>query len=133
MTTIAFFGCGNMGAPMARNLLKAGFTVRVFDLNPALTAPLAQDGAIITTAAVDTIAGADVVVTMLPHDAAVLGLYINGENGLLDHLSAGTLVIDCSTTSPECSRKVSAAAHARNIAMIDAPSPVVWPVPQQAH
>ena len=121
MSTIAFFGCGNMGAPMAQNLLKAGFTVRVYDLNPALTAPLQQAGAIVTTAPADTIAGADTVITMLPHDAAVLGLYINGENGLLDFLTADMLVIDCSTTSPECARKVSAAAHTRNIAMIDAP------------
>ncbi|MDO8266853.1 MAG: 3-hydroxyisobutyrate dehydrogenase [Moraxellaceae bacterium] len=121
MNTIAFFGCGNMGAPMARNLLNAGFTVRVFDLNPALTEPLAAEGAIVTAAPSDTIAGADTVITMLPHDAAVLGLYINGENGLLDFLTADMLVIDCSTTSPECARKVSAAAHERNIAMIDAP------------
>ncbi len=121
MTSIAFFGCGNMGAPMARNLLKAGLTVRVFDLNPTLTAPLAADGAIAAGSAADAVAGADTVLTMLPHDAAVRAVYLAENGGLLDLLPAGTLAIDCSTVSPECAREVSAAAHARAIAMIDAP------------
>lgn len=121
MTTIAFFGCGNMGAPMAQNLLKAGFTVRVFDLNPALTAPFAAAGAHVARDAADAIAGSDTVITMLPHDAAVLGVYLDAKNGLLAHLDKHHLVIDCSTVSPECARHVSAAAHAAGIAMIDAP------------
>ena len=121
MTTIAFFGCGNMGAPMARNLLGAGFSVRVFDLNPALTAPLAADGAHVAGDAADAVAGSDVIVTMLPHDAAVLGVYLDAQNGLLDRLDHHHLVIDCSTVSPECARTVSKEAHGRGIAMIDAP------------
>jgi 3-hydroxyisobutyrate dehydrogenase len=121
MTTIAFFGCGNMGAPMALNLVKAGFTVRVFDLNPALTAPLGQAGAHVALDAADAIAGSDTVITMLPHDAAVLGVYLDANNGLLSRLDKHHLVIDCSTVSPECARTVSKAAHAAGIAMIDAP------------
>lgn len=121
MTTIAFFGCGNMGAPMALNLVKAGFTVRVFDLNSALTAPLAAAGAYVGRDAADAIAGSDTVITMLPHDAAVLGVYLDARNGLLAQLDTHHLVIDCSTVSPECARTVSKAAHAAGIAMIDAP------------
>jgi 3-hydroxyisobutyrate dehydrogenase len=121
MTTIAFFGCGNMGAPMARNLLKAGFTVRVFDLNPALTAPLAAEGAYVASHAADAIKSSDTVITMLPHDAAVLSVYLDEKSGLLRELDTHHLVIDCSTVSPECARTVSAAAHTRGIAMIDAP------------
>ena len=107
MSTIAFFGCGNMGAPMAQNLLKAGFTVRVYDLNPALTAPLQQAGAIVTTAPADTIAGADTVITMLPHDAAVLGLYINGDapvSGGVAGAVAGTLSFLCGGTGDDVER-----------------------------
>lgn len=121
MTTVAFFGCGNMGAPMARNLIKAGYTVRVFDLNKALAEALVADGAQLAGSAADAVQGADTVITMLPHDAAVEGVYLNTETGLLAQLAAGKLVIDCSTVSPECAKKVSAEAHARGIAMIDAP------------
>lgn len=121
MTTIAFFGCGNMGAPMAHNLLKAGYAVRVFDLNPALTTALGEAGAHVAKNAADAISGSNTVITMLPHDAAVLGVYLDEKNGLLAHLDTQHLVIDCSTVSPECARKVSSAAHARGVAMIDAP------------
>jgi len=121
MTTIAFFGCGNMGAPMARNLLKAGYTVRVFDLNAALAAVLAEDGALVATSAAHAVQGAEVVITMLPHDAAVTSVYLDDKTGLLRQLFSGTLIIDCSTVSPECARKISAEAHARKLSMIDAP------------
>ncbi len=121
MTTIAFFGCGNMGAPMARNLLKAGFNVRAFDLNPALSAALEADGAFVAASAAQAVQGVDTVITMLPHDAAVQSVYLDEKTGLLAQLFKGSLIIDCSTVSPECARTVSAAAHARGLAMIDAP------------
>lgn len=121
MTTIAFFGCGNMGAPMARNLLKANFTVRVFDLNTALTAALADDGAFVASSAAHAVQGIDVVITMLPHDAAVHSVYLDERTGLLAQLRTGTLIIDCSTVSPQCARTISAQAHARKLPMIDAP------------
>ncbi len=117
---IAFYGCGNMGAPMARNLLKAGHTLKVFDLNPALAQALGESGAEAVATAADALADAEAVISMLPHDAAVKGLYL-GELGLLQQLHADMLVIDCSTVSAECAREVSQAAHALNVAMIDAP------------
>lgn len=121
MTTIAFFGCGNMGAPMARNLLKAGYTVRAFDLNPELSTALEADGAFVAASAAHAVQGVDTVITMLPHDAAVQSVYLDEKTGLLAQLFKGSLIIDCSTVSPECARKVSAAAQARGLAMIDAP------------
>lgn len=121
MTTIAFFGCGNMGAPMAHNLLKSGYALRVFDLNPALTVPLASAGACVAKDAADAISNSDTIITMLPHDAAVRSVYLDEKSGLLAHLDKHHLVIDCSTVSPECARNVSKAAHARGVGMIDAP------------
>lgn len=117
---IAFFGIGLMGAPMAQNLIKAGHALAVFDLNAALAEPLVAAGARLAAAPADAAGGVDAVVSMLPHDAAVRGLYL-GEQGLLARLPAGTLVIDCSTVSAECAKDVSGAAHARGLAMIDAP------------
>jgi 3-hydroxyisobutyrate dehydrogenase len=117
---IAFFGTGLMGAPMAQNLLKAGFTVTVFDLNPELTAPLVANGARSAGTPAQAAVGVDAVISMLPHDRAVRGLYL-GDDGLLQQLPPSTLIIDCSTVSPECATDVSAAAHARGLAMIDAP------------
>jgi len=121
MTTIAFFGCGNMGAPMVRNLLKAGYVVRVFDLNHALSAALASDGAFVAASAAQAVQGAHTVITMLPHDAAVMSVYLDEKTGLLTQLFKGSLIIDCSTVSPQCARTISAAAHEHQLAMIDAP------------
>lgn len=120
MTQIAFFGTGNMGGPMAQNLLKAGFAVTVFDLNPALTAPLAEAGAKVAATPAEAVEGVDCVISMLPHDGAVRGLYL-GDDGLLNSLPKGTLVIDCSTVSAECASQLSKEAHARGLPMIDAP------------
>ncbi len=117
---IAFFGIGLMGAPMAQNLLKAGHSLTVFDLNLALAEPLVANGAVTAATPAEAAAGCAAVVSMLPHDGAVRGLYL-GENGLLARLPRGTLVIDCSTVSAECASEVSKAAHALGLAMIDAP------------
>jgi 3-hydroxyisobutyrate dehydrogenase len=121
MTTIAFFGCGNMGVPMARNLLKAGLTVRVYDLNTALCQPLQSDGAFVAASPAQAVEGASVIVTMLPHDAAVKSVYLDKNNGLLTQLSQDSLIIDCSTVSPECAKLISKEAHANALRMIDAP------------
>lgn len=117
---IAFFGIGLMGAPMAQNLLKAGHRLTVFDLNPALAEPLVANGAVTAATPAEAAAGCAAIVSMLPHDGAVRGLYL-GENGLLGKLPKGTLVIDCSTVSAECASEVSKAAHALGLPMIDAP------------
>lgn len=120
MTTIAFIGLGHMGLPMARNLLKAGFALRIFDLVQSAVDSLAAEGATPAASAAEAVIGAEVVVSMLPASRHVEGLYL-GENGLLQQIAPGSLVLECSTIAPESARKVHAAASVRGIALLDAP------------
>lgn len=120
MKKIAFIGLGNMGAPMAKNLLKAGHSLTVHDLSPAAVQGMADAGASAADSARSCIEGAEIVISMLPASRHVEGLYL-GDDGLLQYVAAGTLVIECSTIAPESARKVAAAAQARGIRMIDAP------------
>jgi 3-hydroxyisobutyrate dehydrogenase len=118
MTRIGFVGLGNMGGPMARNLVAAGHQVKVFDLVTdlmnAVAGGLAQDSA---GACVHDV---DVFISMLPAGRHVAGLYL-GEDGIIAHAAADTVLVDCSTIDPETSRQVAAAAAERGIAMLDAP------------
>lgn len=120
MTQIAFIGLGHMGLPMARNLLKAGFALKVFDLVPAAVAELAREGAQAAGSAAEAVQGMDVVISMLPASRHVEGLYL-GDNGLFATLAPGTLVLECSTIAPESARKVHQAAAVRGLEMLDAP------------
>lgn len=120
MKKIAFIGLGNMGAPMAKNLLKAGHALKVYDLSTAAVQSVAEAGATAAESARDCVAAVEIVISMLPASRHVEGLYL-GDDGLLQHLAAGTLVIECSTIAPESARKVAAAARERGIRMIDAP------------
>jgi len=114
MATVAFIGLGNMGGPMARNLVKAGHVVRGFDV---LAANIAAAGAIACASAADAAAGADIVVTMLPAGPHVQKVY--GE--VLPAAKAGTLLIDCSTIDVDTARRVASDAAARGLEMLDAP------------
>lgn len=120
MKTIGFIGLGNMGGPMAANLLKAGHGVKVFDLVPAALDNLTGQGAVACASALDATLDVDVLISMLPASIHVESLYL-GENGILPHIATSTLVIDCSTIAPSSAQKVSAAALARGIEMLDAP------------
>ena len=120
MSRIAFIGLGNMGGPMAANLAKAGHAVRVFDLVPAAVQAAVDAGATAATSALDTLTDAEVVISMLPASRHVEGVYL-GEDGLLADIPGGALVIDCSTIAPATARKVSEAAAARGLQMLDAP------------
>lgn len=120
MSRIAFIGLGNMGGPMALNLLKAGHELVVFDLVPAAVKALADAGAQAAPDARAAVKGADVAITMLPASRHVEGLYL-GETDLLAHIAPSTLVIECSTIAAESARKVAQAAAGRGIRMIDAP------------
>jgi 3-hydroxyisobutyrate dehydrogenase len=117
---LAFIGLGNMGGPMAANLLKAGHAVRAFDLMPAALEAAKAAGATISATAAEAVEGAEAVISMLPASKHVEALYL-GEGGLLRRIRTGTLVIDCSTIAPAASRKVAEAAHAVGIDFIDAP------------
>lgn len=117
---IGFIGLGNMGAPMAANLHKAGFAVTGFDLSAAAAANAAALGVAIAGSGAEAVAGAEVVISMLPASRHVEALYL-GQGGLLADLPHGTLVIDCSTIAPASAQKVAQAAAERGLAMIDAP------------
>lgn len=120
MSRIAFIGLGNMGGPMAANLLKAGHTLHVFDLSADAVAQAVAHGATAAGTAVDAVHGAEIVISMLPASRHVEGLYL-GESGLLRHIADGALVIDCSTIAPASAQKVAKAAGERGLTMIDAP------------
>ncbi len=118
VATIAFIGVGNMGAPMANNLIKAGHQLCIHDRVPACMA--AVPGAKVAPTASQAVEGATVVFSMLPESHHVEALYLH-EQKLLSHIAPNTLVIDCSTISPASSRKVAQEAAARGISMLDAP------------
>lgn len=125
MSEIAFIGLGNMGGPMAQNLLKAGYHLTVFDLSPAAIQTLADAGASVATSAIDAVSHADIVISMLPASRHVEALYLgqnsSGETGLLPHIRKGTLIIDCSTIAAQTAITVSKAAAALGLNMLDAP------------
>lgn len=120
MHTVAFIGLGNMGAPMAHNLIKSGVPLRVFDVVESLMSPLVEAGATPCQSAAQACQGAHVVISMLPASAHVESLYL-GPDGLIAQLEPDTLIIDCSTIAPESSRKVSQAATERGLVSLDAP------------
>jgi 3-hydroxyisobutyrate dehydrogenase len=118
--TVAFFGLGNMGGPMAANLVKAGFRVRAFDLVPAAVQQAVQDGCSAAVTEQAAVEGADFVISMLPDGAIAERLYLDGA-GLLNLIGPATLVIDCSTIAAASSRRIAAAGRQRGIRVVDAP------------
>lgn len=120
MPTIAFIGLGNMGAPMALNLLKNHFTLHVFDLQPSALERLEQAGAIPAKSALHAAEEADIVVTMLPASAHAEQVYL-GKAGLIENLPTGKLLIDSSTIAPDIAQKIARQATSRGFRMLDAP------------
>ncbi len=120
MKTVAFIGLGNMGGPMAKNLVKQGFQVRAFDLVQAALDDIASAGAYAANSAQDAAEGADVVVSMLPAGKHVKSLYL-GENGLINLLNDNALVIDSSTIDAASAIEVGKALNEKGIQFVDAP------------
>ena len=120
MARIGFIGLGNMGLPMAQNLLKAGHEVEGVDLNPASVEKLKAVGGVSVETAKSAAARADVVITMLPSGKEVREVYL-GSSGIIENANAGTLLIDCSTIDVETARAVAAEAEKRGLMMLDAP------------
>lgn len=120
---IAFIGLGNMGTPMALNLLKAGHHVTVFDLVESAIQALEAEGADRGENAQAAVAGAEVIISMLPAGGHVRALYLGDDDapGLLDTLDGTPLIIDASTISPDDARRVGAAAGDRGLTYLDAP------------
>jgi 3-hydroxyisobutyrate dehydrogenase len=117
MSAIGFIGLGNMGGPMAANLVKSGGHVLGFDVAPASRQASAQDGIQIAASAKATVEDADVVITMLPGGEHVLSVW----NEIVPLARQGTLFIDCSTIDVASARKAHTVAAARGIATLDAP------------
>ncbi|WP_278348158.1 MULTISPECIES: 3-hydroxyisobutyrate dehydrogenase [Stutzerimonas stutzeri subgroup] len=118
---IGFIGLGNMGAPMAHNLLKAGHQLSVFDLNAAAVENLVGAGALpVDSPTAIAQCNAELIITMLPAAAHVKSVYL-GENGLIASSRGGVMLIDCSTIDPHSAREVARAAAEHGNPMLDAP------------
>ncbi len=120
MANIGFIGLGNMGGPMARNLLKAGHKVKAFDMAPAAVAQAVGAGAAAASDMREAARGVDAVITMLPAAQHVRAVYL-GDKGVIKAAAAATLLIDCSTIDVATARAVGAAAEAAGLPMVDAP------------
>jgi 3-hydroxyisobutyrate dehydrogenase len=117
---IGFIGLGHMGNPMARNLIKAGHALKVYDVVPELLKKLVDQGCEAATSAGDAARGVELVITMLPSSPHVRSVYTT-EFGILPSVKAGTPLIDCSTIDPLTSREVAMDAKAKGCPMVDAP------------
>ena len=120
MGIVGFIGLGNMGAPMAVNLVRAGYTVKGFDLSEKALELFSLQGGTPAVTLSDAVASADFVISMLPAGRHVEALYCS-EDHLLDIIDKKTLVIDTSTIDAETARKVAAVAAEKGIAFMDAP------------
>ena len=120
MTRIGFIGVGTMGLPMATNLLKKGFAVTAYDLNAAAVQAAVAAGMTAAASAAEAVAGADIVITMLPSSPHVESAYL-GDGGVVNAARKGTLCVDMSTIDPAASRRVAAAAAERGVRFVDAP------------
>lgn len=120
MARIGFIGLGNMGAPMAANLVKAQHQVTGFDLVANSLSTLAEQGGHAAASATEAVAAGEIVISMLPAGPQVRQVYL-GPDGILARAKKGALLIDCSTIDVETARAVAAAAAEAGLLMLDAP------------
>ncbi|MDM3270018.1 MULTISPECIES: sulfolactaldehyde 3-reductase [Citrobacter] len=120
MAVIAFIGLGQMGSPMASNLLKQGHQLSVFDVNPDAVQRLVEKGAQPANNPAQTAKGAEFVITMLPNGSLVRSVLF-GEQGICESLSPQALVIDMSTIHPLQTDKLIADMRAKGFDMMDCP------------
>ena len=118
--TVAFIGLGAMGAPMAENLQKAGYSLRVFNRSPHRTQPFVNEGAVACRTPGEAARGAGFVVSMVADDQATRQVMLAAE-GVVESAAQGTVIIDSSTNTPAMAREVAAAAAARGVRYLDAP------------
>ena len=120
MSDIGFIGLGIMGKPMSRNLLKAGYSLVVYDIFPGPVAELTEAGAVRGASCATTAAQADIIITMLP-DGPEVETAVLGPGGVLEGARPGSVVVDMSSISPMVSQKVAAACEAKGVDFLDAP------------
>jgi len=119
MARVGFIGVGNMGSLMARNLIRAGHSLKVYDLSEEAVNFVVQSGAKAASSVKDAATGVDFVVTMLPVGANVRAVFL--DEGVIAAADRGTVLIDSSTIDVETARTVHAAAAEHGFAMLDAP------------
>ena len=117
---LAFIGLGIMGKPMAKNLLKAGYPLTVYNRSQAAAGELAAAGAKAAGSAAEAARGADVVITMLPNSPEVREV-VCGKAGVLEGAKPGTILVDMSSISPIAAQEIGAACAQRGVRMVDAP------------
>ncbi|MFC0106779.1 2-hydroxy-3-oxopropionate reductase [Kibdelosporangium aridum] len=120
MTTVGFIGLGIMGSPMAAHLVNAGHEVIGFDVVPESLTALTEAGGKAASNVAETVAGAEVVITMLPNHPHVESVVL-GDDGVLQNAKDGILLVDMSTIRPESSLAIAEAAKAKGIRVLDAP------------
>lgn len=116
----AFIGMGIMGRPMARNLLKAGFAVTVYNRTAERAKDLANDGATVATSIRDAVKDAGAIITCVSDSPDVEAVYL-GEGGICEHAPAGGVAVDMSTVAPATARRVADALKQKDVAFLDAP------------
>ncbi len=120
MRRIGFIGTGVMGLPMARNLIRSGFEVTAFDLNPDALQTILQDGGASAASARDAADNADVVITMLPNGSHVMAA-VFGDQGAIHGMAETTILIDMSTILPTATDEIATRAEAAGRRFVDAP------------
>jgi 2-hydroxy-3-oxopropionate reductase len=120
MEKIGFIGLGIMGSPMAKNLLKAGYLLTVYDIVPEKIDDVVRAGAQAGSSSKEVAEKSDVVITMLPNSPEVKEAVL-GANGVLDGARPGTIIVDMSSIAPLASKEVSAAAKEKGVIVLDAP------------
>ncbi len=121
MANIAFIGLGNMGGPMAINLVKAGHQVSVFDLSKEAVAHVVEQGATTFDDAISCVKDAEFIISMLPAGKHVEAVYLTPSSGLAEHIKPGSHVIDSSTIDAKTSQKVASVLAEKGINFVDAP------------
>jgi len=120
MKKIGFVGLGIMGKPMAKNLIKAGYNLAVYDIVPEKVSELVRAGAKRGRSGKDVAARSEIVITMLPNSPQVMDAVL-GQDGILEGAKAGTILIDMSSIAPRVSREIAVKARDKGVVMLDAP------------
>ena len=120
MKKIGFIGLGIMGKPMAKNLLKAGYSLTVYDIVPEKTKEVVEAGASEGSSSKDVAEKSEIIITMLPNSPEVKDAVL-GAGGVLDGAKAGTILIDMSSIAPLASQEISSKAKEKGVIMLDAP------------
>lgn len=118
--TIGFIGIGTMGKPMSLNLIKAGYPLIAYDINPKPLEELKEKGAAIGQSSKEVASQSNIIITMLPKSEDVEKAIL-GENGVIEGVKSNAIIIDMSTIDPSVSRKIAQVFLPRNIKMLDAP------------